>query len=379
MEGHPARDAAPPSGFSPSVRRETQVPVEMNSFLPDINFLRGGVYVALRKRFKDRVHRNDRDLQQAFINRHSWPHMDTVANGVYQLGVRMDGVAFRDLMAVTLATRFHDIGYDFQPGINPELLTKEQHCQHAQNGADLFVDAVNDLRSTPVFAAELAEWTDHHSQLAHDAIRLHSNGSTTGEQQLSRRKNRGLTLLPRLVDKLDNSADRISEAHLRLFSYVPHKTLRHIHSCVRQGARWALSEPTQFRHGSCKEDTLEKLEVFEYGFAHRLVPYAITSQRMVLLPGTGQVEMQYAAHPTQVENLLGISYLPSDHSAHFDLAYQKSMQNAAAVVAAIRLQLFGPNVNSDTPPLRVSLMYPETVIVKEYDGLRQKKEAAATA
>lgn len=367
-EGRTARNVVSPSRFlSYEERRDSAVAIGVHKFLPDIKFLQGGVYQGLRKHFKSLVHQNDKDLKRAFINKHSWPHMDTVANGVYQLGVRMDGISFRDLMAATLATRFHDIGYNFPLGVDPELCSKEQHGQHAQYGADRFVDAINSMRKNQQFAEDLEEWTDHHTQIAHDAIRMHSNGSSAAGRRI-RRKDQNLVLLPRLIDKLDNSSDRVYEEHVRLFSYVPHKTLRHIHQCVRQRARWMLEESSQQRHGHSKEETLSKLASYEHGFPHRLVPYAIASQRMVLLPNTGQIEVQYAAYPSQVENLLGIPYSPEDHAGHFDAAYEKSMQNAAAVVALIRGQLFGDAVRTDTPPLRVSLIYPETTVVKEYEA-----------
>ena len=353
--------------------------------MPQVNALRGGIYSLLRRRFKERVHRNDTHLRAAWINRHSWDHMDTVANGVYHLGIRMRA-AWEDVLAVTLATRFHDIGYDFPEGIDPESCTKEQHCQHAQRGADFFADAIVDTRKKRGFDDVMPWWTERHTQLGHDAIRLHSNGSTLVAPEVRGRADMALALLPRLLDKLHNSADRIYPEHLDLFSRVPHKTIGHIRQRVQQGTRWLLEAPSlQARHRNTPDEAFEKLELFEYGFAHRLVPHAITDQRLLMHPDTGMLEVEYMAYPSRVEGLLGVPYDPEMHSAHFDLAYDRSMQNAACVAAMVRRRLFGEHAaEMRTPPLRVRLAYDDgSVVTKDYGAheeapVAQSRQQAVT-
>ncbi|TSC79199.1 MAG: hypothetical protein G01um101425_699 [Candidatus Peregrinibacteria bacterium Gr01-1014_25] len=340
--------------------------VPMDRFLPDVNLLRGVAYAHLRTCFKKRVQWNDARLREAWINRHSWDHMDTVAKGVYHLGTRMQA-SFEDVLAVTLATRFHDIGYEFPKGVLPETLCKEQHKQHAQHGADLFVDKLNELRRTNGSVRDaLPWWAERHNELAHGAIRLHSNGTPREMQQEPQSAEEVLPLLPRLLDKLDNSAHRVYADHEAKFSAVPHKSMQHILHCVRQGTRWLMEPPADgARHKSPPDDVFRKLEAYEYGFVHRLVPMAITDQRLHLQDGT--IGVQYAVYPSKVESLLGVKYTPADHSRHFDEAYDKSMRNAAEVAQLIRRQLFGPKAKADGPPLRVHLMYEDgTDMFKEY-------------
>lgn len=344
----------------------------MDAFVPQVNALRGAVFTLLRRHFKSDVRHNDAALRRAMINRHSWDHMRTVANGAYNLALRVYDGPWEDVVAMKLPTDLHDVGYDFPNGVDPESLCKEEHRAHAERGAEKVVSKLRQLQEQGILQREFPWWTEKHMQIASDSIRFHSNGSEAAKLDDSAQSL--LVLLPRLLDKLDITDARVYPEHLQLFSRVPFVRMGHIQQLVQQKARWLLQRPTQRRHRSTQEEVFEKLGAFEYGFVHRLVPHAITDQRLLLHEATGMLEMQYAAFPSRVEDLLGVSYGPEEHSAHFDLAYGRSMQNAAQVAARIQRSLV--DEESAAPALRVNLQYEDgSTVIKDYAGATPRKVA----
>ncbi len=307
---------------------------------PDIRTLEpihSVTYQQLRSIFKARVKQNEEGLGYAYVNRHDVPHMDRVANGVLHLGNAL-GYDREEVQAATLTSRIHDVGYSFPkdaPVANLQMLGKEIHADHAPRGAELVMNEIEKIVKTDsAVRKELQHWTDHHRTIAHNAIALHSNDVGTDDSAPK------VALFTRLIDKLDNTNDRVRSTHVEAFRIAPFRSIQHIQQMVRKGEKHLLSEDAvRFgkRHGKELSEVRDHLHAVDPFYYHRLVPYAIQNQQLYVNPQTAEMVMDYDVYTSVVEELLGVpSYTPHDHLQDFKLAYGKSMMNAAHVVGILQ-------------------------------------------
>jgi hypothetical protein len=315
--------------------------IHLTPSLPRHPVLVGPAQRWLRAKFAATVRRNDECLQGAWINRHPYVHMDTVASGVYQLGtqLRIDG---RAVLAATFATRFHDVGYRFPPGVDPALLGKAAHARHADLGADMFVAGMKEVERE----VGLPDWWEpRHTDLGAMAIRFHSNHSShaslSGHPLAEDPAIPPLALLPRLIDKLDNTAARVYATHIEAYRAVLYQDIDVVRKHTRTEILARLSSPDRFVQGGDPQEIFEKLRAFAPSFVHQIVPYNITDQRLQLDESDGVLDVTYTVHPSNLGAQLGIDYTPEHFMGHFDEAYERSMRNAAAVVRAIRTRILG--------------------------------------
>lgn len=331
--------------------------VPISTQLPSIDLINGHTHRALRKHFKQRVWHNEAGLSLAFVNKHDASHMDRVATGVFHLGTLL-GLDPNDVATATLATRFHDVGYEFPEGADLaviERMGKDLHSAHASRGATLVVDHIRHLIATDTSVAqELEGWNDNSFHIAQHAIQLHSNDVGTDDSAAS------ISLLPRLIDKLDNRSSRVRTEHLDAFRTATFRTVGHIQQQVEKGIRRTLSSqviPSSKRHRLSMDSVRQRLEATDQYYFHRLVPAAIEDQHLFLNPNDYTMLMQYRVYPTHVSSVLGAEYTNEDHLYDFRRAYSKSMVNAAGVIRSIRSNLLDEGATINQPLLDVHLIY----------------------
>lgn len=336
---------------------EGYVEIPLMTQLPNLPVIQGETHRELRRVFKRRVSHNEKGLDLAYVNRHDAPHMDRVASGVFHLGNRL-GFAPKDVQAATLATRFHDVGYEFPEGADPgelEKLGKDIHAKHAPAGANLVLDALAMLRRrSPAVSRELKDWDDETMQIAHQSIALHSNSVGTDDTAPP------LALLSRLVDKIDNTESRVRSSHVEAFRIAPFRSVQHIQQLVRAGQKRVLSEDSvnvQKRHGLTQDEVRDHLHAVDPYYFHRLAPLAIQDQRLFLNPETVAMRMEYQVYPSVVSDALGVEYTEKDHLTDFKAAYTRSMQNAAEVIQTLQRALSRSTEVSGEPLLTVSMNY----------------------
>ena len=164
----------------------------------------------MRPRFSARKCDINRWLEQSGINEHDEPHEGRVANGTWQLGELFRHTRHK-IYAAVFGARNHDIGYDVK-GRDPRTLSKEDYADHPERGAQMFGEAINEVH--PPW------WGPEHSQIARDSILYHNNGSRSYVQYWKDREGRLMTwddILPmytRLVDKVDNTYERVYPSHM---------------------------------------------------------------------------------------------------------------------------------------------------------------------
>lgn len=314
----------------------------------EVKFLQGDVYKRLNALFSSRIDRNNYGLSRSWINIHDDVHMDRVAGGSMSLAVQLmrrgAPIDWMDLNAMALATRFHDVGYLFPEGVDPETLTKEDHDRHGDIGADLYVQAIDAIGRGGTLPSW---WTPRHTAIGEMAIRYHSNYSkhaSTSDIPLTENPDiPTLSLLPRLVDKLDNSHDRVHHQHISGISLAARRKINNIrfevkkpNNLVGEGER---QEPrVDAQHRVSTEEALRRVRAYHRSFVHQLTPHAIRSQ-VLAVRGDGKMDIRYVAYPSEIAKVLGVQITPDDFLGLFDEAYGKSMHNAAAVVRAIRTRL----------------------------------------
>lgn len=286
--------------------------------------------------------------------------MDRVATGVYDLGVRMN-LNHRDLMMATLASRFHDCGYEFDRSASPRDIartSKEIHAKHAERGAEMFVDAFEQVRADPAIA-KMTDWvTDRHIEVAHQSIALHNNRCSVDPSEFLSDEVHVAGLLTRAIDKLDNSRLRVHPMHLEILARAPHFSVQHIQRCVRDGAREALLEGGARRRQVPLDDAREAWDAVNPTYRHRTVPAAIDSQQMYYQPEDGTLEVEYAAYPETLGQQLGTTYTLEDHFEDLREVYGKSFAHVAHVLHVCRARLQGIDRPSD-PMLTIRVHYNE--------------------
>jgi hypothetical protein len=337
-------------------------PVRLDPFvLHDVQFLRGDAFKKLHTVFQPRIAHNNASLRKAWINGHDGPHMDRVAAGTFELAKRVRGdqrLDWQDIEAVTLATRLHDVGYHFPKDQDPALLGKEAHERHAPLGADLVADKLEEMRQK----GELpAWWKKRHTRLAHMAILYHSNQSPTdSDVELTEDPSiPPLTLFPRLIDKLDNTEARVAEVHLDALALAARYSINHLRFHVRHRANLLLKsfDEEQKPHHKTPEEVFASIAAIHPTYVHQLVPYAITNQQLHLEPD-GTMSVRYFADTSRVSEKLGIDYTNEQFNKHFEVAYTKSMSNAAEVVRATRTRILGlPDLPEEAELLRVNVAF----------------------
>lgn len=332
------------------------VEIPLSTELPTIAPIQGHTHGVLRSLFKKRIRQNEHGLSLAFVNRHDASHMDRVANGTFHAGIQL-GMPMREVQAATLAARFHDVGYEFPNNAelaDIERLGKDLHTQHAPTGADLVTDALKSFRrADAAVRAELQNWTDETFQIAHEAIRLHSNDVGTDDNA------NPVTLLPRFIDKIDNTNMRVRPEHLEAFHTAAFRTVQHIQQRVERGCRRVLTSeviPNGKRHGLSLTDVRDRLKAVDPYYFHRVVPAAITDQRLFLNPANTSAVLEYRVYPSIVGDALRVDYGNKDHLEDFFKAYDRSMLNAANVLRILRKHRGAP-ASADDTLLTVRLIY----------------------
>lgn len=330
--------------------------IPLTTALPNVSVVQGMTHRTLRHLFKSRIRDNEAGLSLAYVNRHDVPHMDRVANGTYHMGTYL-GYSQVDVRAATLAARFHDVGYEFPENADPselEVLGKELHANHAAAGAELVTEALMELHTNPGIRAELQGWTDETFQIAHESIRLHSNDVGTDEES------HPVTLLPRFIDKLDNSSERVRPGHIEDFRLGLGRSIQHIQHKVRSRSRHTLSDESltarSSRYKMDIQEARQHMAAVDPYYFHRIAPLAISSQRLFLNPQEVSAIVEYHAYPSVVSDALKVPYTKEDHAHDFLLAYDKSMLNAARVMHLLRENQPTSN-NPDAMLLTVRIMY----------------------
>ena len=341
-------------GSVPHIAGKKLEEIPLHNALPQVDFFRGTIYKTLRKEFKARITHNYECLEQAMINRHFFDHMDTVANGVYGMSVRL-GVPRDEQLTVTLPTRFHDNGYIFGKKEDAFKQGKETHSRHAETGAVLFVETLEGLiKKGQVTMPDW--WTDKHVDMAYAAIRLHSNGSAVSADE--QESTPVAALLPGLIDKLDNTHSRVYDSHIQAFSRIPFLKPGHFNRVIQNPLDiLKYKKPANKHHGKDAQDVFADIERVNHTFQHRIVPKAITHQAAGFERETGNVYVQYTAEPAIVGQALAINYTPEQHANHFDEAYTKSLRTASDIVRIIRRKVFEMESPEGEPVLHVQLQY----------------------
>jgi hypothetical protein len=330
-----------PSSSASNRRLKGGVFVELNEHIPAyINGISAGTYRDLRTQFTPLVDHIHNNLEKSQINAHHFDHQDRVAHGTFQMGQMLD-LNPQDVAAVTLATRFHDIGYIFKKGIDPRTLSKRNSPElrnHPRQGAEIFLETLrNEMRRNVMMKFELAWWTDRHSELAFDAIRHHSNGSDYEPEDVHI-----AAKLPRLFDKADNDRRRNFSSHIeevrQAATLRPEDAAsiagRYEHANVLASDYMNQFDRVQYKTAS---DVFAALQAFDQGFAHRLAPYAAEGQRIIWDPNRGEMVFEYDVDLQKLSMLLGVPMEPGHHVHLFEKAYgNSSMPIAAEVVQSIR-------------------------------------------
>ena len=328
--------------------------IALNSALPGaVPLINGNTYAKMRSLFEPRVRRNDEGLELAPITRHSWEHMDTVAHGVWQMGeaLRMNR---KNIWKVVLATRFHDVGYDFPEGVDPRTRGKETHASHPREGAALFVNYLDFMKKFDRRCSEeLQGWTAQDSELAFKAIENHSNGYHYDPELVE-----DTAKLPRLFDKLDNWYRRTYSSQVEKCAIGLGMSVQDAESRVRYNMQVLLDPKEEPLPQSILEEPLSKrfddLRAFDTKFVHRLVPYAITGQRAAFTPVSGTFVTEYDVRPERISRALGAHCTADDFLNMFHEAYgTTSMGYAAEVIHSIRNRVLKLKTEVGTPTLTV--------------------------
>ncbi len=315
---------------------------------------------ALHRAFGERVEHNDKCLELAFINRHSLDHTRSVTNGAVRMAMEL-GMPDDQVKTLAIAGIYHDVGYDFPEGADPAKRGKEAHMKHPKIGAEMFVREMSMLLKTnPDVRREVPWWTSEHMEIAWDAILNHSHTSQYDAENVSQA---GKQL--RFWDKMDNAHIRVYPSHL--LSYASHlsvdpglamQELRNNHANLQRpltnrSRRYTLGE------------VHERLEKFDKKYEHRLVPYAITGQKLRMNRDTGECEMHYAVDPDRITHLLQARCGVEKFMQLFHRAYGlKSMRIAAEVVHSIRNDILNVVTAPREKTLQAVFHFPDNHVEK---------------
>lgn len=343
-----------------------KVRINIDPALPRNPLIIGRLHQYLRERFQTVVMRNQRCLVLAKVNSHGFDHMDAVANGVWTIGHAL-GIEYQDVAAATVAARFHDIGYDFPHDATSEEIAKmgkEKHAAHARNGAQMFVRALEDAP-----AGVLPRWwKPSHTDIAHDAILLHSTQSDdTGTR--TNPKHRAVALLPLIADKLDNAERRVFSSHIEAIRSTLGFTTNYLRYQVNDIMTLTPKPEAIRRHRKSVDEAFEGVAAAHPTFGHQIAPYAITHQHIELDKSTGAMQVRYTVHPGRVSDLMQISYEPEIFMEHFDEALTRTMRKAADAIKAVADLVPGVRAYEHESPLTVHFEFDNgSMVTRQYAG-----------
>lgn len=352
------------SFFLNKTEQKDEVVTFDRSVVQRLEVYRGQVGVFLREAFDPLVKNNNRGLEKIMINDHGAAHMERVASASYQLGKKL-GFPEADLQAMALSTSLHDVGYRFphdveSPAVNPKDYTKESQDPHPIKGANYFAERLDDLRrDNPDIEREVQWWNSSHDEIAHRAIRHHSNGSDYHPELLS-----GLVKLPRMMDKLDNSHERVFASHAEgIRAMAKGASIQEVQNQVRSTAHTSLGHDKFLS----LEDALHEARTFDARLEHRVVPFAIIDQYLHVDPQTFGCSMHYAVDIGRAQSLLGPDYSSREFLGQFEAAYAKSSMRRAAEVAHSIQRYKGQEKAADAASLKVHFHFSDgTRATKEY-------------
>lgn len=324
---------------------------------------------SMRPRFAAYKREVNRCLEHSGINLHDEPHEGRVANGVWQLGEMFHHTRHK-IYAAVFGARNHDIGYNAK-GRDPRTLSKEDYADHPERGAQMFDDAINEVR--PPW------WGPQHSQIARDSILYHNNGSRSYTQYWKDREGRATTwddVLPmytRFVDKIDNTYERVYPSHMEELGKVLGLSPEIIRTQMRANMELLLSSPKDAasrsraaknrehflkkQHGGNPQEVFDQLRRHDPRFIHRVVPYAITAQHLLYSPKKKKLGVIYDVDTDRVGSVLGIQYTPDDHYQQFLEAYERSCKHAADIGYRIHTLLTGEQSDTSEPMFSVIFNY----------------------
>jgi len=173
-------------------------------------------------------------------------------------------------------------------------------------------------------------------KIAWDAILKHSNGKKYDPSAVS-----DTAKQLRLMDKLDNWQARVYPSHLIACATqlgVDPGLAKKEMALNQAGKKRSLSADTTYNSLTQAHD---KLEALDKKYEHRLVPYAITEQRLRMNRITGECEVHYVVDTDRISHVLQTLCTPEKFLELFDRAYGgRSMKSAAEVIHSIRTRIW---------------------------------------